>query len=134
MKSIVNKITVALLITLSLASCMPPQGGDQSKGGQQGAGSWMQLIFIPLMILVFWLFFIRPQAKKAKEQKKFIDELGKGDKIVTIAGIHGTINKINEDGTIQVEVSPGSYLKMERSAISREMTAGLNKPAAADKK
>jgi preprotein translocase subunit YajC len=81
------------------------------------------------MILVFWLFFIRPQAKKAKNQKNFIENLQKGDKIVTIAGIHGTINKINEDGTLNLEVSPGSYIKIEKSAISMEWTAALNKAA-----
>jgi len=84
--------------------------------------------------LVFWLFFIRPQAKKQKQQKKFIDDLQKGAKIVTIAGIHGTINKVNEDGTINLEVSPGSYIKIEKSAISMEWTANLNKVATTDKK
>ena len=93
-----------------------------------------QFIFLGLMILVFWMFFIRPQAKRAKNQKKFIEELGKGDKIVTIAGIHGTINKVNEDGTLNLEVSPGSYLKIEKSAISMDWTSALNKPAVTDKK
>ena len=94
-----------------------------------GGGSF-QFIFLGLMILVFWLFFIRPQAKKAKQQKTFIDSMQKGDKIVTIAGIHGTINKINEDGTISLEINPGSYIKIEKSAISMEWTNQLNKPAA----
>jgi preprotein translocase subunit YajC len=85
-------------------------------------------ILLGLMILVFWLFLIRPQAKKAKEQKAQIDKLQKGDKVVTIAGIHGTINKMNDDGTtISLEVSPGSYLKIEKSTISMEWTANLNK-------
>ena len=70
---------------------------------------------------------IRPQAKKAKQQKTFISDLKKGDKVVTIAGIHGSINKVNEDGTISLEVSPGSYLKIEKSTISMEMTAAINK-------
>lgn len=93
-----------------------------------GGFGGFQFIFLGLMILVFWLFFIRPQAKKAKNQKKFIEDLGKGDKIVTIAGIHGSINKINEDGTINLEISPGTYIKIEKSAISMEWTAALNKP------
>jgi preprotein translocase subunit YajC len=109
-----------------------PAGGDGKSGGQ-GAGGF-QFIFLGLMILVFWLFFIRPQAKKAKNQKKFIDDLQRGDKIVTIAGIHGTINKVNEDGTISLEVSPGSYIKIEKSAISMDWTTALNKPAVAEKK
>lgn len=127
MKSILNRITLALVTSLIFVSCMPPQGGEQGKGGNQS--NIMSLIFLPLMILVFWLFFIRPQSKRAKNQKKFIEEIGKGDKIVTIAGIHGTINKVNDDGTLQIEVSPGSYLKIEKSAISMDWTAALNKPA-----
>ncbi|MGL6266754.1 MAG: preprotein translocase subunit YajC, partial [Chitinophagaceae bacterium] len=71
----------------------------------------------------------RPQATKAKKAKTFQEGLQKGDKIVTIAGIHGSVNKVNEDGTIQIEVSPGSYLKIERSAISMEWSDQLNKPA-----
>ena len=92
-----------------------------------GFGGTSQLIFLGLMVLVFWMFMIRPQAKKAKQQKTFINDLKKGDKVVTIAGIHGTINKVNEDGTLSLEVSPGSYLKIEKSTISMEMSAGLNK-------
>ena len=95
---------------------------------QQGGGGTIQLVMMGGIVLVFWLFMIRPQAKKAKEQKKFIDNLQKGDKVVTIAGIHAAVNKVNEDGTLQVEVNPGSYLKIEKSAISQEWTAALNKP------
>ena len=94
----------------------PPQGGGT-----------FQLIMLGGIIVVFWFFMIRPQAKKAKEQKKFIDGMQKGDKVVTIAGIHGTINKVNEDNTIQLEVSPGSYLKIERSSISLEWSQAINK-------
>lgn len=102
-----------------------------AAGGQQGGGM-VQLVMMGAIILVFWLFMIRPQAKKAKEQKKFVENMQKGDKIVTIAGIHGVINKINEDNTIQLEVSPGSYLKIEKSSVSMEWSTAINK--AADKK
>ena len=95
-----------------------------------GGSNFMPFFFVA-MILVFWLFFIRPQAKKQKQQKLFIDNLQKGDKVVTVAGIHGTINKVNEDGTVHIEVSPGLSVKMERSSISMEMTNQVNKPAAA---
>lgn len=98
-----------------------------SSNSQQGGGGMVQLVMMGAIILVFWLFMIRPQAKKAKEQKSFVDNMQKGDKVVTIAGIHGTINKINEDNTLQLEVSPGSYLKIEKSTISMEWTAALNK-------
>lgn len=101
----------------------------------QGGMNTMSLIMLGGMILVFWLFFIRPQAKRAKNQKKFIEELQKGDKIVTIAGIHGRINKVNDDGTtLDIETSPGSYIKIEKSAISMDWTAALNKAAAGTEK
>lgn len=96
--------------------------------GQPG-GEGFQFVLIGMMILVFWLFMIRPQAKKAKEQKKFVDNMQKGDKIVTIAGIHGVVHRVNEDGTIQLETSPGSYIKIEKSAVSMEWTANVNKAA-----
>ncbi|MFZ1306183.1 MAG: preprotein translocase subunit YajC [Ferruginibacter sp.] len=110
---------------LSIFLMMDPQG----KGGSSGT-----LIMMGLMILVFWLFMIRPQAKKAKKQKEFINNLQKGDKIVTIAGIHGKVNKVNDDSTLELETSPGSYIKIERSAISMEWTANINKPVAEVKK
>jgi preprotein translocase subunit YajC len=101
---------------------------------QAGSSSgYPQIILLVGMVLVFWLFMIRPQAKKAKMAKQFQENMQKGEKIVTIAGIHGTVNKVNEDGTIMLETSPGSYLKIEKSAISMEWTNQANKPAAAGK-
>jgi preprotein translocase subunit YajC len=101
--------------------------------GDKGGGGF-QFIFLGLMILVFWMFMIRPQAKKAKLQKNFLANLQKGDKIVTIAGIHGTVNKVNDDGTMQLEINPGSYIKIEKSAVSMEWTTNINKAVAEVKK
>ena len=110
---------------LSIFLMMDPQG----KGS-----STTTFIMMGGMIAVFYFFMIRPQAKKAKQQKSFINNLQKGDKIVTIAGIHGTVNKVNDDNTLMLEVSPGSYIKIERSAISMEWTTNINKPAEEAKK
>ena len=96
---------------------------------QAGTNSNFSLILLGAMILVFWLFMIRPQAKKAKMAKQFQESMQKGDKIVTIAGIHGTVNRVNDDGTILIETSPGMYLKIERTAISMEWSNNVNKPA-----
>jgi len=116
---------------LSVFFLMAPPSGSTAE-----PNPWFMPLMMGGIIFVFYFFMIRPQAKKAKEQKKYIEELKKGDKIVTIAGIHGTINKVNEDGTLQLEVSPGSYLKIEKSAISQEWSLNLNKATAAtaDKK
>lgn len=105
---------------------MAPQAG----GGQGGFGGMGSLLFFGGMLLVMWFFMIRPQTKKAKMQKQFIDNLREGDKVVSIAGIHGKVKKINDNGTLQVEVSPGTFFTMERSAISMEYTNAQNaKPA-----
>lgn len=110
---------------------MMPTGGE-------GGGGGMSLLFIAAMLVIMWLFMIRPQSKKAKQQKEFNRSIQKGDRIVTIAGIHGRINKVNDDDTLQLETSPGSYMIIERSAISMEFTKGLEKrkeaAAAAGKK
>jgi preprotein translocase subunit YajC len=100
------------------------------QGGPAGGGT-LQLILLGGMILVFWLFMIRPQQKRAKQAKQFQADLQVGSKIVTIAGIHGKVYKINEDGTtIMLETSPGSHMKVEKSAISIEWSQAANKTAA----
>jgi len=78
-----------------------------------------------LMFLVFYFFMIRPQQKRAKQEKEFESALKVGDKIITKSGIHGKIAEL-ADTTIVIETMSGK-LKMERSAISMEMTASLNK-------
>lgn len=113
-------------MTMNLQSIFLATG----NGTQPSGGGSFQLILLLAIMLVFWLFMIRPQSKRAKEQKKFLENLQKGEKIVTIAGIHGVIQKVNEDGTLQLEVSPGYYIKIERSAISMEWTNALQKNAA----
>ncbi len=92
---------------------------------------YMQLVLLGGMVVVMYFFMLRPQAQKAKKAKKFQEEIQKGDKIVTIAGIHGIVNKLNDDNTIQIEVSPGSFMKIEKSAISMEWSDQLKKSAAA---
>jgi preprotein translocase subunit YajC len=79
----------------------------------------MQLLPLFLILVVFYFFFIRPQTKKNKELKKFREELKKGDKVVTIGGVHGKVLEI-KDTTVVLEV--GNQLKMtfEKSAIAMD--------------
>ncbi len=87
----------------------------------------MNLVFMVGMIAVMYFFMIRPQMKKAKEQKEFSNSTNVGDLIVTVAGIHGKILRNNEDGTMSVEVDRNVVLKMDKSAISMEMTIAHRK-------
>lgn len=77
--------------------------------------------FLPLIliVLVFYLFFIRPQMRKSKEQRKFREALKKGDKVVTIGGIHGKILEVGEK-TVTLDVGNQSRLTFEKSAISAD--------------
>jgi len=80
-------------------------------------------IQLVLMIAVFYFLLIRPQQQRAKKEKAFEVALKVGDKIITKSGIHGKIAEMNED-TIVVETMAGK-IKMEKSAISMEMSAKL---------
>jgi len=79
---------------------------------------------IVLMIAIFYFLLIRPQQQRAKKEKAFEAALKIGDRIITKAGIHGKVNELSED-TVVVETMAGK-IKMERSAISMEMSAKLN--------
>jgi preprotein translocase subunit YajC len=82
--------------------------------------------FLPYvaMLAVFYFLMIRPQQKRAKTEKEFENSLKVGDKIITKSGIHGKIAELSET-TIVIETMSGK-LKMERSAISMEMSSKLN--------
>jgi preprotein translocase subunit YajC len=80
-----------------------------------------------LMFVVLYFFMIRPQQKRAKNEKEFESSLKVGDKIITKSGFHGKIVELGET-TVVIETMSGK-LKLERSAISLEMTSALNKKA-----
>lgn len=82
-------------------------------------GGLSSLILFGGIAIVFYLFMIRPQQKKQKEQKKFIDEISRGDQVVTIGGIHGKVLS-TEDDSVTLEVDKGVKMKFNKSAISQE--------------
>ncbi len=84
----------------------------------------VSFMFILAMFLVFWLFIIRPQNKRQKEQKTFMETLQKGAEIVTSSGILGRITKM-EDNIITIEVGAKVYLRITRSSISKELTESI---------
>lgn len=90
-------------------------------------GQLQQFLPFLLMFVVIYFFMIRPQQKRAKNEREFENGLKVGDKIVTKSGIHGKIAELNE-GTVILETMAGK-LKMERSSISLELTATLTKKA-----
>src|SRR3954463_10193909 len=99
---------------------MAPQ---QGQGG--GAMNFLPLVAI---VVVFYFFMIRPQMKKAKDQKKYIEALKKGDKILTIGGIYGKIVEVKEDGTMIMEVEDGTKMKISKNAVSSDASSTLEQP------
>ncbi|MBE7177777.1 MAG: preprotein translocase subunit YajC [Mucilaginibacter polytrichastri] len=97
----------------------------QAQGG--GLGQFTTFLPMVLIIIVFYFFMIRPQMKKQKDHKKFVEEIKKGDRVVTIAGIHGRIVDLNET-TYLLEVESGAKIRMDRSSISLESTRALTAP------
>lgn len=87
------------------------QEAQQPKGGMFGS-----LLPLLLIMVVFIVFFILPQRKKAKETQKFRDELKKGDKVVTIGGFHGKITEVKEN-TVMVSLAPDVVVELEKSAL-----------------
>lgn len=86
--------------------------------------------FLPIILLfaVMYLFLIRPQMRRQKQEKQFATDLKKGDKVITKSGMHGKVLELNEDGTCIIESGAGK-LKFEMSSISMELSKKLNAPA-----
>jgi preprotein translocase subunit YajC len=93
------------------------------QGGEGAATSNPLMTFRPFVaiIAIFYFLIIRPQNKKQKETQKMLSQLKKGDKIVTIGGIHGTIQNVKEQ-TVIVKVDEDTKLEFSRSAISTVVT------------
>ncbi len=96
--------------------------GAAATGAAAGAAeapagpSYQMFIMIGVIIVVFYFFMIRPQQRKQKAEQKMRESLAKGDRIITIGGIHGKIVSV-EDASIMIEVDNGVKLKMEKSAV-----------------
>ena len=90
---------------------------QQTADGKPKGMGWEAMVMIGLMIVIFYFFMIRPQRKKEKEAQSFRASLQKGDKIVTIGGLHGKIVE-TQDSTFTIETEGGSKMRIEKSAVA----------------
>lgn len=90
-----------------------------------GGGGLMSFLPMILIIVVFYFFMIRPQMKKQKDHKKYIEELGVNSKIVTTAGIHGRIVEVSET-TFLVDVGSGVKIRFDKSAVALDASKAAN--------
>jgi preprotein translocase subunit YajC len=89
-------------------------------------GDLMGLLPIILMFIVLWFIMIRPQMKRAKEHKKMVEELQKGDEIITAGGIVGRVSKLS-DAYLTLEVADGVEMRIQRSAVQVVLPKGTLK-------
>jgi len=91
--------------------------GAPSAGGNQ----WMSFLPLILLFVVFYFLLIRPQQKKAKQQKQFIENLKKGDEVVTSGGLYGKITGLT-DTTVTIEIAEKVRVKVAKSAVAQQAT------------
>lgn len=92
---------------------------------QAGTGGITSFLPIIGMIAIFYFFFIRPQQRKQKETKKYLQEIKKGNMVVTVGGIHGKVMEVS-DTTVLIDVDKGTKLLVEKASISLEASKRLN--------
>lgn len=99
--------------------------GDAGQGG--GAGGASGLIMMVAIFAIFYFILIRPQQKKMKEHKKMVDDLKKGDEIVTGGGIYGIVENVSPD-TVTVKIAEGTKVKITRGSVAHVITEEKGKP------
>ena len=93
----------------------------QAAPAAQAGSQWSMWIMLALIFVVMWFFMIRPQRKQQKELQNFRDSLKKGDKVVTICGIYGTVCEIKE-GSVLIEVDNNVKIRVSKQALVKDFT------------
>ena len=93
----------------------------QAAPAAQTGSPWSMWIMLALIFVVMWFFMIRPQRKQQKELQNFRDSLKKGDKVVTIGGIYGTVCEIKE-GSVLIEVDNNVKIRVSKQALVKDFT------------
>ncbi|WP_297336585.1 preprotein translocase subunit YajC [Algoriphagus sp.] len=97
-----------------------------AQAASGGSGIMGQVFLFGSIILIMYFFMIRPQQKKQKETKKFIEEIKKGDEVVTIGGLHGKVSSIEND-IVVLELDRGLKVRVEKSAVSMDFSKKTSK-------
>jgi preprotein translocase subunit YajC len=94
-----------------------PEGGSGGSGGGGGTQLITMLVTFGLIIVVFYFLVIRPQNRKQKDAKRMLESIHKGDRVVTIGGMHGYVESVKDDAVV-LKVDDNVKLKFNKSAIS----------------
>jgi len=105
-------LVIFLLLTIvSVSGCVPT--GEETAGGFD----WMLIVFLVLIFGLFYFLFIRPQRKRQKEHQQLVEELKRGDNVVTAGGIYGVVESISED-SIVVKVESGTTIRVAKASVA----------------
>jgi len=105
-------LVIFLLLTIvSVSGCVPT--GEETAGGFD----WMLIVFLVLIFGLFYFLFIRPQRKRQKEHKQLVEELKRGDNVVTAGGIYGVVESISDD-SIVVKVESGTTVRVAKASVA----------------
>ena len=105
-------LVIFLLLTIvSVSGCVP--AGEETAGGF----NWMLIVFLVLIFGLFYFLFIRPQRKRQKEHQQLVEELKRGDNVVTAGGIYGVVESISED-SIVVKVESGTTVRVAKASVA----------------
>jgi preprotein translocase subunit YajC len=91
-------------------------GAPGANGAAPAGGGASGLIFMAIIFAIFYFILIRPQQKKMKEHKKLVEELKKGDRIVTASGLYGTVENLTP-ATLTIKIAEGVKVKITRSSV-----------------
>ncbi|MFC1961938.1 preprotein translocase subunit YajC [Chloroflexota bacterium] len=112
-----RKLTLLAAMLLSFpifgSSCIPASPG----GTEQQGFDWTIIVFLALIFAVFYFLMIRPQRKRQKEHESMMQELQKGDKVITSGGIYGTVESLNDDSVV-LKIEGGSTIRVARNAVA----------------
>ena len=113
-------VLVGLIIVMTLlAGCIPVDSGtdgEESDAGSFATSIWPMLIFVVLLFAMMYFVMIRPQRKKQKEHQEFVEQMHRGDKVVTAGGIYGEIESVGEDNVV-LRIESGGTIRVAKSSI-----------------
>jgi len=104
-------IMVLLISLVSLAGCVLPEGAEE------GGSPWTMILFLLLFFGLMYFVLIRPQRKRQKEHQQLVEELNRGDRVVTAGGIYGVIESISEDSVL-IKVESGAMLRVAKNSVA----------------
>ncbi len=112
-------LTLALIVGLLITTLVLVGGCFTATEGEEGGGGfdWTIIIFIVLIFAIFYFLMIRPQRKRQKEHQQMMEELNRGDKVITAGGIYGVIESVSEDSVV-IKVESGTMLRVSKGSVA----------------